>query len=139
MEPATILDTGPLVALLNRREKNHEWVKARLREVRAPLLTCEPVMTEAAFLLRRIDGASRALMALLARSALRIAFRLEEEHEHVALMMAKYADVPMSLADACLVRMSETIRAARIMTFDADFRVYRRSSRQVVPVTMPIR
>jgi predicted nucleic acid-binding protein len=78
-------------------------------------------------------------MALLARQAVRIAFRLDEEHEQVARLMAKYADVPMSLADACLVRMSESNPRARILTLDSDFRVYRRSNRQVVPVVMPVR
>jgi predicted nucleic acid-binding protein len=135
----TIIDTGPLVAILNRREEHHEWVKGRLRDVPPPLLTCEAVMTEAAFLLRRVAGGSSALMSLLARQAVRIAFRLDDEHEQVARLMTKYADVPMSLADACLVRMSEALPRARVMTFDSDFRVYRRASRQVVPVTMPVR
>ncbi|HEX4403689.1 MAG TPA: pilus assembly protein, partial [Polyangia bacterium] len=84
------------------------------------------------------DGGS-PLMALLARQAVRIAFRLDEEHEQVARLMAKYADVPMSLADACLVRMSESNPRARVLTLDSDFRVYRRSNRQVVPVVMPVR
>jgi uncharacterized protein len=134
---ATIVDTGPLVALLNAREHHHEWVKAQLRQVAPPLLTCEAVFAEAAFLLRRIEDGHVALMALLARQAVRIAFRLDEEHEQVARLMDKYADVPMSLADACLVRMSEARPRARVMTFDSDFRVYRRANRQVVPVTMP--
>jgi len=132
-----IVDTGPLVALLNRREQHHEWVKAALRDVRPPLLTCEAVIAEASYLLRRLDVGARALMALLARQAVKISFRLDEEHEAVARLMTKYADVPMSLADACLVRMSENLTRARVMTFDADFRVFRRVGRQVVPVTMP--
>jgi predicted nucleic acid-binding protein len=132
-----ILDTGPLVALLNRRESHHGWVVAEMRTVAPPLLTCEAVIAEAAFLLRRADRGGAALMALLARGAVRIAFRLDEEHETVARLMTKYADVPMSLADACLVRMSETHTRARVMTFDSDFRVYRRSTRQVLPLAMP--
>ena len=135
-EAGAIVDTGPLVALLNKRESHHEWVKARLRDTAAPLLTCEAVIAEAAFLLRRIDGGP-ALMALLSRRAVRIAFRLEDEHEQVARLMAKYDDLPMSLADACLVRMAEAHPRARVLTFDDDFRVYRKASRQVVPVTMP--
>src|SRR5882672_2441731 len=119
----TIVDTGPLVALLNAREEHHDWVKAQLRDVPAPLLTCEAVVAEAAFLLRRMDGGGRAVMALLARGAVRIAFRLDEEHEHVSRLMAKYADVPMSLADACLVRMSEARLSSRVLTFDSDFRI----------------
>jgi predicted nucleic acid-binding protein len=132
-----VVDTGPLVALLNIREEHHDWVKAALRDVRAPLLTCEAVLAEAAFLLRSIDAGGRALMALLARQAVRVAFNLDEQHDHVARLMDKYSDVPMSLADACLVRMSELVARARVMTFDTDFRIYRRAGRQVVPVTMP--
>ena len=136
----TLIDTGPLVALLNNKEDNHQWVKAQLRDVEPPLLTCEAVLTETAFLLRRTDTdvGGRTLMALLARQAVRIAFRLDEEHEQVARLMAKYADVPMSLADACLVRMSESHPRARVLTLDSDFRVYRRANRQVVPVAMPV-
>jgi predicted nucleic acid-binding protein len=78
-------------------------------------------------------------MALLTRQALRISFRLDVEHEAVARLMAKYADVPMSLADACLVRMSELTMRSRVMTLDGDFRVYRRAGRTVIPVTMPTR
>ncbi len=76
-------------------------------------------------------------MALLERQAVKIAFRLDEEHESVGRLMAKYADVPMSLADACLVRMSESLARPKIMTLDGDFRVYRRAGRHVVPVMMP--
>jgi uncharacterized protein len=137
----TIIDTGPLVALLNKKDDKHEWTQAQLREIDPPLLTCEAVLTETAFLLRRAstDVGSTTLMALLARQAVRIAFRLDEEHEQVARLMAKYATVPMSLADACLVRMSESTPRARILTLDSDFRVYRRANRQVVPVVMPVR
>jgi predicted nucleic acid-binding protein len=135
----TIIDTGPLVALLNRREGHHAWVKTTLRNLQPPLLTCEAVLAEAAFLLRRQDLGGRALMGLLERHAVAVAFRLDEEHEAVARLMAKYADVPMSLADACLVRMTELVPQVRVLTFDTDFRVYRRAGRQVVPVTMPAR
>jgi predicted nucleic acid-binding protein len=135
--PTVIVDTGPLVALLNRRERHHAWVELLLRDQAPPLLTCEAVLAEAAFLLRRIDPGARALMTLLERGAVRLAFRLDEHHEQVARLMTKYASVPMSLADACLVRMTETSSRVTVMTFDADFHVYRRNGRQVVPTTMP--
>jgi predicted nucleic acid-binding protein len=132
-----LLDTGPLVALLNGRERHHGWVKARLGELRPPLLTCEAVLAEAAYLLRRLDPSAAALMALLDRGAVRLAFQLAANQEPVARLMARYADLPMSLADACLVRMSELHPRATVLTFDADFRVYRRNGRQVVPVIAP--
>jgi uncharacterized protein len=133
----TLLDTGPLVALLNGRERHHGWVKAQLGEVRPPLLTCEAVLAEAAYLLRRADPGAAAIVALLERGAVRLAFHLGANQEPVARLMARYVDVPMSLADACLVRMSELHPRATVLTFDEDFRVYRRNGRQVVPVMAP--
>ena len=132
-----LLDTGPLVALLNGRERHHGWVRARLGELRPPLLTCEAVLAEAAYLLRRLDPAASTLMALLDRGALRLAFHLSANQEPVARLMARYADIPMSLADACLVRMSELHPRSSVLTFDDDFRVYRRNGRQVIPVIAP--
>jgi predicted nucleic acid-binding protein len=137
MPASAIVDTGPLVAFLNRRERHHAWVRDRLRETPAPLLTCEAVLAETSYLLRRVEGGVSALMALLARGAVRVAFRLDDEHEQIARLLVKYEEVPMSLADACLVRMSELHPRAEVLTLDADFKVYRRAGRQVVPVAMP--
>lgn len=76
-------------------------------------------------------------MELLRRHVVEAAFRLEDHVEAVARLMRKYASVPMSLADACLVRMAELSPESTILTLDHDFRVYRKSGRQVVPVIMP--
>jgi predicted nucleic acid-binding protein len=78
-----------------------------------------------------------ALSALLQRDALVPAFDLTAELDPVLTLVRKYASVPMSLADACLVRMTETLADPVVLTTDADFRVYRRHSRQVVPSVMP--
>jgi predicted nucleic acid-binding protein len=133
----TLIDTGPLVALLNSHEAAHAWVTGRLGEIEAPVLTCEAVLAEASYLLRKIDRGGAALMGLLAREAVRLAFRLDEHHGPVSHLMARYANVPMSLADACLVRMSEIYESSVVLTLDRDFRVYRRHGRQVVPTSMP--
>ncbi len=133
----TLIDTGPLVALLNGREAHHAWVKDRLGEIEAPLLTCEAVYAEAAYLLQAVDRGGRALMALLDRGAVRLAFHLDEHREVVSRLMARYANVPMSLADACLVRMSELSDRGVVLTFDSDFGVYRKHGRQVIPTSMP--
>lgn len=77
------------------------------------------------------------MRSLLRRGALRISFDLADDIEPVLKLMQKYADVPMSLADACLVRMSETLSEPVVLTTDADFRIYRRHSRHVVPSVMP--
>jgi predicted nucleic acid-binding protein len=84
-------------------------------------------------------GASGAagLSALLRRRALIVAFDLGSNVESAIQLLQKYAGVPMSLADACLVRMTEMLPAPVILTTDSDFRIYRRHSRQMVPLMMP--
>ena len=78
-----------------------------------------------------------ALNALLRRGALVPAFNLLENLEAVLRFTEKYRDVPASLSDACLVRMSETFDSPVILTTDTDFRVYRRHGRQVIPCVIP--
>lgn len=131
-----IVDTGPLVALLNARETHHPWVQATLADIEPPLWTCEAVLTETCFLLRHLKGAPEAVLTLVSRSVLKVDFRLSAEIEAVSRLMTRYASVPMSLADACLVRMTELDTRSRVLTLDRDFRIYRRNGRHVVPVIM---
>jgi predicted nucleic acid-binding protein len=137
MNRRVLLDTGPLVALLNRRDKHHPWARLQWTEAAPPLLTCEPVLSEACFLLPTSSGGSEAIMELLRRHVVEVAFHLEDEVEAVARLLRKYADVPMSLADGCLVRMAERSAESAVLTLDRHFRLYRKSGRHVVPVIMP--
>jgi len=130
-------DTGPLVAFLNRRDEFHAWAVGQLAEAAPPLLTCEAVLAEVCYLLRRTPGGGSAALAMIDRGALRVGFRAAEHTAPLGRLMAKYARVPMSLADACLVRMSETIENATVMTLDRDFLVYRRNGRQSIPLLAP--
>ena len=132
-----ILDTGPLVALLNRRDRYHRWAVARWNEVHPPLLTCESVISEASFLLAAAPGGGSAVLEMVHRRVLSLAFRLEDEATAVANLMTRYLDVPMSLADACLVRMTEQRADSAVLTLDRDFRLYRRHGRQIIPTLMP--
>lgn len=132
-----ILDTGPLVAFLNGRDRHHRWVTEVLEHVAPPLVTCEAVLSEACFLLQGVRGGSDAVLELVSRGIVKPTFRLNAELAAVRNLAAKYANVPMSLADACLVRMSELEREAVVLTFDRDFRIYRRNRRQLVPTLMP--
>lgn len=132
-----VVDTGPLVALLNRRDRHHAWVRKVLDTVEPPIFTCEAVVSEACFLLGRLAGGEDALLELLANRVVTIDFRLHTEIETVRELMRRFATVPMSLADACLVRMSELDVQTTIVTLDGDFRVYRRNRRQVIPTIMP--
>ncbi len=130
-----LVDAGFLVALLSRRDSYHQWAVTQAPGYPPPWRTCEAVLSEAFHLLgaRGTPG----LGALLRRRALIVAFELDNEVESVLKLLQKYADVPMSLADACLVRMTETLPDPIILTTDSDFRIYRRHSRQVVPCLTP--
>jgi predicted nucleic acid-binding protein len=130
-----LVDAGFLVALLSRRDTHHQWAVAQAPGHAPPWRTCEAVLSEA-FHLLGARGAPR-LSALLRRRALIAAFDLDNDVESVLKLLQKYLDVPMSLADACLVRMTETVADPLLLTTDGDFHVYRRHSRQVVPCVTP--
>ena len=135
MAGRVLVDSGFLIALLSRRDRHHPWAAAQSPQFAPPWKTCEAVLSEAFHLL----GArgQPGVAALLRRAAVVPAFDLAGELDRVLNLMQKYADVPMSLADACLVRMSETLADPIVLTTDMDFRVYRRHSRQVVPCMTP--
>jgi predicted nucleic acid-binding protein len=132
-----IIDTGPLVAFLAEGAEHGHWVAEQFKRLRPPLLTCEAVLTEAAFLLKREGAEADKLFALLDRGVLRLNFTLGDQEPDVRELMRRYRDTPMSLADACLVRMAELHAGATIFTLDGDFRVYRKHGRQIIPVLMP--
>ena len=132
-----LVDTGPLVALLNRNDRYHAWVRDVLNTVEPPILTCEAVVSECCFLLARIGGGQDAVLELLSKGVLRVDFRMSSEVDVVRTLMSKFSSVPMSLADACLVRMSELDPHCRVLTLDSDFRIYRRNRRQTIPIIMP--
>jgi len=135
MARSVLVDAGFLVALLSRRDQHHRWAATQAPRFAPPWITCEAVLSEA-FHLVRPTGEPR-LAELLRRGAVTPAFDLCDALEPVLTLMHKYADVTMSLADACLVRMTETLANPILLTTDDDFRVYRRHSRQVVPCVMP--
>jgi len=132
-----IVDTGPIVALLNASDKHHKWTRAALDDVEAPMATCEPVLSEACFLLHRINGGQDAVLELVARGIVTVTFTLATELTAVRKLMERYSSVPMSLADACLVRMSELEPRATLISLDSDFKIYRRNRRQAIPVLSP--
>ena len=137
-ERVGLLDTGPLVSLLAADVEYHAWAVDQRKELRPPLLTCEPVLTEASFLLRREDRDADSLFTLLESGVIRTAIA-ERDQADLRVLMRRYRSRPMSLADACLVRLSEIHRAAEVVTLDADFKIYRRHGNKVIPVRMPER
>jgi predicted nucleic acid-binding protein len=134
-----VVDTGPLIALLNRSDRHHRWVREVLDTLEPPVFTCEAVISETCFLLGRVRSGQDAVFELLSNDILKIDFRISSEVSALRILMSKFANVPMSLADACLVRMSELEPNSRILTLDGDFRVYRRNRRQAIPTIMPTR
>ena len=137
MKKSILLDTGGLVAFINKREKQHPWTVEQWKKVIPPLLTCEAVITEACFLLQDIYEGEDAVMALLDRQIIQIPFQISNESPNIRLLMKQYQNVPMSLADACLVRMSELIESSCVLTFDSDFRVYRRHKNEAIELIIP--
>lgn len=137
MTRTVLLDAGPLVALFNRRDRFHRWATEQWADLEPPLLTCEPVLTEACFLLRGLPGGPPAVLELLVRGVVKVVYGVAAEAEMLGKLMTRYADVPMSLADACLVRMVEQQPGAAVLTLDRDFRVYRVHGRRVISVIMP--
>ncbi|XHR85851.1 MAG: type II toxin-antitoxin system VapC family toxin [Gloeotrichia echinulata GP01] len=137
MRRCVLLDTGPLVAVINRRDQFHSWVTAQWANIEPPLLTCEAVISEACFLLRNVYGGQEAVINLVKNGVIDIPFKLDDEAVIIGELLKTYQSVPMSLADACLVRMSEQYINSVLLTFDSDFLVYRRQKNQIIPVIMP--
>jgi uncharacterized protein len=136
--PATLLlDTGPWVALHCRDDAHHAWSREQFAQTTGPLLTCEAVVAETCLLLARGGHDPAKALALVTRGVVRVAMSLGDEIAAVQSLFERYDNVPASLADACLVRMSELFARSRVFTLDADFHIYRRHGRRVIPVLCP--
>lgn len=134
-----LIDTGPLVAYLDRSDRDHAWAKDAFMRITRPLLTCEAVIAEALFLLRRGGIDPDGLLTLIARGLVVPEFSLAAEVRAIQHLMKSYRNIPMSLADACLVKMAEIHENSKVMTLDSDFVVYRKSRRKVIPLLRPER
>lgn len=132
-----LADTGPLVALFDRRDKNHVWAVETLRHVKGPLVTCDSVISEATYHLGVGSSGCLSLVEMIERGLAQSSFELGPQVRRIRALMQRYASVPMSFADACLVRMTELHGDVLVWTLDSDFRVYRRHGRQAIPVLMP--
>ncbi len=132
-----LVDTGPLVALIDPDAREHRWVLEESRTWAGPLITSEPVLAEAAFLLARDGFDAGEIFALAEAGVITIGIEFNPERAALASLMRKYRDVPMSLADATLVRLSELHRKSQLLTFDTDFRIYRRYGNKAISLLMP--
>ena len=129
-----IADTGLLVAFCNRRDAHHQWALELAEQVTEPLLTCDAVLAETAFHLR----SSAAVLALVRAEFVRSAFELSANLPRLYELALRYADREPDLADLCLIRLSELHPGYPVITTDlADFRVYRKGRREVIPLIHP--
>lgn len=131
------MDTGPLVAYFCATEARHIWAVEQFANPAPPILTCEPVLTETCFLLGRVKEPAWRLLEKVQRGALRIGVHLEDEAGAIGELMQRYRNLPMSLADACLVRLAE-VSGLPICTFDSDFTIYRRHRRTRLDLISPV-
>jgi predicted nucleic acid-binding protein len=132
-----IVDTGPLVAFFDRSERHHDWAVEQIETFEAPLLVCEPVLTEASYLLSRFPKAHETLLELVEEGALLVAFSVQDNIAELRSLVRKYRDVPMSLADACIVRMAQIFPSHLILTLDSDFMIYRKQGRIPLNIVHP--
>lgn len=134
-----ICDTGPLVGLLHKDDQWSKWAAEQSKNFQPPLRTCEIVVAEANFLLKRLPNGVENLLRLIEDGYLEISISMPSLNHDGALrkLLNKYSDTPMSLADACLVRMSEIYDNASVFTVDSDFLIYRKNGRKKIPLISP--
>jgi predicted nucleic acid-binding protein len=134
---SVLLDTGPLVAYLNRSDRYHRWAVSAWSALSDPLITCEAVLSEAVFVLQSEHASPEPILRLLERGIIELDFALNAHRADVIRLLRKYADQAMSVADACLVRMAELTDTSQVFTTDRDFLVYRRKGRHLIPLLAP--
>lgn len=132
-----LLDSGPLIGYLNRKDQYHQWAIESWTALTEPLWTCEAVLSEVIFNLQSEGMGLDGILFYLESGIIRLDFSVEEHRTDILNLLRKYADQPMSLADACLVRMAELNDNCQIFTTDKDFEVYRRKGRGVIPLLAP--
>ena len=132
-----LCDTGPLVAFFNRSDQYHAWAKRQFDRIFQPLITCEAVLSEAVFLLQDDGLSPDPIFEAIDRGKLKRDFSADDHWPDLRRLIKKYQDLPMSFADACLVRMTELIEPCQVFTTDRDFRIYRRHGRQLIPLLCP--
>lgn len=138
MRSGVLLDTGPFVAYLYARDRDHDWAAEQFRAAETPFVACEPVLTEACLLLSRNRLSPAHALALVERGIVRLGLAIQDELSAIRALMERYANVPMSLADACLVRLAE-LTGLPICTLDSDFAIYRAHGRRGLTLISPHR
>ena len=134
---SVLLDTGPWVALLSRNDTHHKWAVEQFRLFPPPLLSCEAVVAETCFLLKRSGFDPSLPLQFIDRGVVQLPFVLQEQIGSVSSLFKRYENVPASLADAALIRLAEISDSPLLITTDSDFHIYRRHGRQTIPLVTP--
>jgi len=134
---SVLVDAGPLVAYFKGDDLCHEWSREHLGSLQPPLYSCDAVISEACLLLRRTESGVDRLMEFLERGMVRLEFPIQSELPAIRKLLRRYRSIPMSVADACLVRMTELLADPVVVTKDRDFTIYRRHGRQRIPLIAP--
>ena len=137
MRKKVILDTGVLVAILNKSDRHYNWAVKEWANIAKPVFTCEAVIREACFILKDVYGGKDAVIGLVSNGYVEVPFQFRNEVAIVRELMKKYQSIPMSFADACLVRMSELILGSSLLNLDSDFRIYRKNKTEIIDVIIP--
>lgn len=137
MKRNVIVDSSVLAALLNKNDTYHQWAVTKIKEIQPPLLTCEAIISEVSFLIGRKQQGINVIFNYLKSGIIELPFCFSDEYEAIEKLMLKYNDVPMSFADACLVKMSEQYRNSCVFTLDSDFLVYRKNGNEVISLIYP--
>ena len=137
MSEPVLLETGPLVAYLDRREKHHEWAVEQFTALSDPPFTCEAVLSEACFLLEQQQPGIEKIGEYLERGVIHLIPVGSAAQPEIFALMRKYRRVPMGYADACLLWLADTIRRCRVLTMDLDFMFYRLPRARPVPLIIP--
>lgn len=138
MKPV-LLDTGVIVALLDRSERLHETCVDCLEQLVAPLVTCEAVIAESCYLLRHMKGAADAILENVETGIFQIPIHLSQSATGLRQIFRKYKDREVDLADACLVYLAEQLDTGEILTLDRDFEVYRWGGNKRFKLLIPLK
>lgn len=133
-----VVDTGPLVAVLNADDHHHAWAREVFGRLPPPVFTCEAVLSEAQFLLHGRGSDPLAVLVWVRQGIIKLHFDTEDEIERLLELQRSYRNLPMDFADACLVRMRETHTHSSVLTTDSHFRIYRRNGRRIIPLLAPV-
>ena len=137
MAKTVLIDSGAIVAALRRRDQHHAWARSHFQALSDPCITCEAVISECFFLLERATEGKERLASMLERGIIVADFPFAAHRNETLRLLRRYADTPMSFADACLVRMAELHGDALVFTTDRDFQIYRKNGRQAIPLISP--